>query len=311
MSLLRSHNAIIGRMAVFAGALLLGGMAVAQVHPGLNKYTVDPISFRGPDPAKRFKEIEIVQKLDAQIEVDKLRFRNEKGDVVSLRDCMIPGKPFVLMMVYYECPQLCNQVINGLLGACDAADLGLELGKDFSAIAVSINPNEGSDLAAAKKQNYLQTYHRAFGEQGLHFLTGQEENIEQLAETVGFRYYYDEPAKQYAHAAGIMVVTPTGRVSSYYLGLEYLPKRLGYALIDASGGKIGNLAQKLQLLCYQYDPSVGAYGFYIMRALRIFGTVMILGILLFWAINNLLSRRAAKKAGAAPGGNIGGLAGQP
>lgn len=306
---LRHILAASGLLALLA-CVAVPGTAVAQVHPGLNKYTVDPISFRGPDPAKRFKDIEIVQKLDAQVPVDSLSFRNEKGDVVSLRDCMLPGKPLVLMMVYYECPQICNQVLNGALGACDAKDIGLELGQDFTAIAVSINPNETPELAAAKKANYLQNYHRAFGEQGLHFLTGQQEAIEELAGTVGFRYFYEEATKQYAHAAGIMVLTPNGRVSSYYFGLEYLPKKLGFALISAADGKIGSLAAKLQLLCYHYDPSVGAYGFVIMNALRLAGTLMLVSIALFWGINYVRNRRAAKGAdGGAP--LTGGLAGQP
>jgi protein SCO1/2 len=293
-------------------AAVLCTAAGAQVHPGLNKYTVDPISFRGPDPAKRFKEIEILQKLDAQVPVDKLSFRDEKGNVVSLRDCMIPGKPVVLMMVYYECPQICNQVINSALGACDAADLGLELGQDFTTIAVSINPNETPELAAAKKTNYLANYHRAFGEQGLRFLTGQQEAIDELCTTVGFRYFYEEATKQYAHAAGIMILTPDGRVSSYYFGLEYLPKRLGYALIAAGEGKIGTLAQKLQLLCYQYDPSVGAYGFYVMGAMRAAGLVMLSGLALFWGVN-YLRHRVRRHDGSGPAGaDVGsGLAGQP
>ena len=311
-SLLRQSIAAGLGLTLLASVLAVAAKATAQVHPGLNKYTVDPISFRGPDPAKRFKDIEIVQKLDAQIELDKLRFRNEKGDVVSMRDCMIPGKPFVLMMVYYQCPQLCNQVINGVLGACDAADIGLEMGKDFSAIAVSINPQEGPDLAAEKKANYLKTFHRAFGEQGLHFLTGQEDMIENLASTVGFRYYYEESTKQYAHAAGIMVVTPQGHVSSYYFGLEYLPKKLGYALIDASGGKIGSLAARLQLLCYHYDPSVGAYGFYVMNALRLLGATAITGLLLFWGVSYLRTRKNARTGEGTMHTNLGdNLAGQP
>lgn len=301
-----------GRLSLAACIAVFACGALAQVHPNLNRYSIDPISFRGPDPAKRFKDIEIVQKLDAQIPLDTLKFRNEAGETVSLRDSMIPGKPVVLAMVYYECPSICNQVLNGVVGACDAADIGLEMGQDFTVLAVSINPNETPELAAAKKQNYLANYHRAFGQQGLRFLTGQQEDIETLANLVGFRYFYEEATKQYAHAAGIMVLTPDGRVSSYYFGLEYLPKTLGLALIDASGGKIGSLVAKLQLLCYHYDPATGAYGLYIMSVLRLLGVAVLVGLGGFWAVHYLRSRRASMPSGGAPGATIGGgLAGQP
>lgn len=298
-------------MACLCGVVALIGVAGAQVHPNLNQYTIDPISFRGPDPAKRFKDIEIIQKREAQVPVDTLRFRNEKGEIVSLRDCMLPGKPLVLAMVYYECPSICNMVLNGLIAGLDAADMRLELGKDFTAVAVSINPNEGAELAAAKKANYLKNYHRAFGEQGLRFLTGDQEPIETLANVVGFRYFYEEATKQYAHAAGIMIITPAGKVSSYYFGTEYLPKRLSLALADAAEGKIGDLALRLQLLCYHYDPSVGAYGFYVMGAVRILGGIVLAGIVLFWGLNYLRNQRAARGGPLGDAGAGGGLASQP
>lgn len=298
-------------IAVLFCAVVLSLPAFAQVHPNLNRYSIDPISFRGPDPAKRFKEIEIVQKLDAQVPLDTLKFRNEMGEQVSLRDCIAPGKPFVLAMVYYECPSICNEVLNGIVGACDAADIGLEMGQDFTTIVVSINPKETPELAAAKKKNYLQNYHRAFGNQGLRFLTGEQEQIETLANIVGFRYFYEEATQQYAHAAGIMILTPDGRVSSYYFGLEYLPKTLGLALVSASGGKIGSLVAQLKLLCYHYDPSVGAYGFYVMSAIRIAGGLVLTALALFWGIHHLRTRRAAASALAVQGTGIGGgLTGQ-
>lgn len=303
---------LFARGVVFASLLAMSLPALAQVHPNLNRYSIDPISFRGPDPAKRFKDIEIVQKLDAQVPLDTLKFRNEMGEEVSLRDCMVPGKPLVLAMVYYDCPSICNQVLNGVVGACDAADIGLEMGQDFTTIAVSINPKETPELAAAKKTNYLKNYHRAFGNQGLRFLTGEQEEIETLANIVGFRYFYEEATKQYAHAAGIMIITPEGRISSYYFGLEYLPKTLGLALVSASGGKIGGLVAQLKLLCYHYDPSVGAYGFFVMSAVRLVGIIVMASLLIFWAFYFLRSRRADAPADSAPGASIGGgLAGQP
>lgn len=306
----KGQSGVFHSVAVLVCFAALALPALGQVHPNLNRYSIDPISFRGPDPAKRFKDIEIVQKLDAQVPLDTLKFRNEMGEEVTLKDCIVPGKPFVLAMVYYECPSICNQVLNGVVGACDAADIGLEMGQDFTTIAVSINPKENSELAAAKKTNYLKNYHRAFGNQGLRFLTGDQEQIETLANIVGFRYFYEEATQQYAHAAGIMILTPDGRVSSYYFGLEYLPKTLGLALVSASGGKIGSLVAQLKLLCYHYDPSVGAYGFYVMSAIRLAGGAVLVGLALFWVINYLRNRRFAASV-AAVSGVGGGLAGQP
>ena len=309
------HRSPAGRYGLFACVTVLVALAfspqsIAQVHPNLNRYSIDPISFRGPDPAKRFKDIEIVQKLDAQVPLDTLKFRDETGKVVSLREAMIPGRPVILAMVYYDCPSICNQVLNSVVGVCDSAGLGLEMGEDFTVLAVSINPKENAELAAAKKTNYLKNYHRAFGNQGLRFLTGEQEQIETLATLVGFRYFYEEATKQYAHAAGVMVLTAEGRVSSYYFGLEYLPETMKMALVKAGDGKIGDLVTQLKLLCYHYDPSVGAYGFYVMRAVRLVGGAVLGCLALFWAVNFLRTRRAAAAsiAGASMGG---GLSGQP
>jgi len=279
-----------GGVAVLVCALFLAAFsAQGQSAPGGGRISVDPISFRGPDPAKRFKDIEIEQKLGAMVPLD-LKFANEKAEEVRLSQYFEAGKPVVLAMVYYDCPSICNEVLNGLANAMDAADIGLELGQDYTAIAVSINPNETPTLAAAKKANYLKNYHRPYGNQGWHFLTGQDEEIRTLANSVGFRFYYEESTKQYAHAGGIMILTPEGKVSSYYFGLEYLPQKLNLALVDASGGKVGSLAAKLQLLCYMYDPATGAYGFYVMGAVQLFGMVTMALLGAFWLFHYLRTR---------------------
>ena len=177
---------------------------------------------------------------------------------------------------------LCTLALDGLVAGMDGADNKLDVGTDYEVVTVSVDPGETPELAGRKKENYLKMYHREGGSAGWHFLTGEEEAIETLAQSVGFRYYYDSKTDQYAHAAGIMVLTPGGQVSSYYLGIEYKPKMLQYSLMDAAQGNIGPLVDQLLLLCYGYDPAVGTYGFMILQALRIGAGGVVLLILGFW-----------------------------
>ncbi|MBP8131560.1 MAG: SCO family protein [Candidatus Hydrogenedentes bacterium] len=290
-----------------AACCCAAGIAAAQSAgrgqmPGVQ---VDPFSFKGPDPAETYQDIYIEQNLDAQTPLD-LAFNDEQGRRVRLGD-LIKDRPVVLSLVYFECPMLCTRVLDGMVQAFDAGGLGLKLGRDYSAITVSIDPRETPELAAKKKANYLAQYGGDGGETGWHFLTGGEPEIEELAETVGFRYYYDESTKQYAHAAGIMILTPGGKVSSYMFGLEYLPRNLRLALVAAGEGRIGSLADKLTLLCYAYDPSKGAYGFYIMYALRLMGAAVVAALGLFWLLHYRGARReATRRAASGPDPALGG-----
>lgn len=267
----------------------IAASASAQVPPPL-----DPLSFNGPDPARRFESIEVTQHLNARVPTT-LEFTDETGATVTLDTYLKTGKPAILAMVYYECPMLCTQVLNGLEMAIRA--IKFDLGVDYHAINVSISPTETPELAAEKKYNHLNgILSLKGGEEGWHFLTGREENIEALAEAVGFGYQYDPATGQYAHSAAIMVLTPQGRVSKYFYGIEYYPRNVELGLVDASDGKIGSLVDKFTLLCYAYDPSTGRYGFYIIGAMRIGAVLMILGLLAFWLIHYLQTRNS--------GGNV-------
>jgi protein SCO1/2 len=250
---------------------------------------VDPLSFRGPDASVRFKDLNIEQKLDAQVPLN-LKFRNAEGEQVILSD-YFGEKPVVLALVYYECPMLCTQVLNGLTAGIDGAENDLKLGEEYHVLTVSIDPGETAELARVKKTNYIGQLHQPGGEAGWHWLTGDEDAISALAEAVGFGYRYDESTDQYAHASGIMILTPEGRVSSYYLGIEYIPKKLKFALMDAANGKIGSLVDNLVLLCYAYDPNKGAYGFYVINAIRIGGGLTVGALALFWLLSWLNGRR--------------------
>ena len=166
-------------------------------------------------------------------------------------------RPVILAPVYYRCPMLCNQVLNGLTRSLKP--LSLDAGKDFDIVAVSINPDEKPELAAMKKLSYLERYDRPGSESGWHFLTGEEASIEALTRAIGFRYTYNPRTKLYAHAAGVVVVTPDGRVARYFYGIDFPAKELQAELERARQGRVGAPIGRLLLLCYDYDAATGKY----------------------------------------------------
>ncbi|MFZ0820515.1 MAG: SCO family protein [Candidatus Acidiferrales bacterium] len=235
------------------------------------------------------------QKLNSQIPLD-LTFRDEQGKTVTLRQLM-NGKPAILELVYYMCPMLCTEVLNGTLNSLK--EIPLDIGKDFTVITVSIDPREKPDLANAKQTMYTGIYGRPGASQGWHFLTGDEPQIKQLAESVGYRYVYDPVSQQFAHAAGIMVLTPEGRISHYLFGIGYRPRDVRLALIEASSGKIGSPLQDAVLLyCFHYDPATGKYGLVIGNILHIAGLLTVL--LIAGGIIVMLRREKQSVAGAGP-----------
>jgi protein SCO1/2 len=211
------------------------------------------------------------QKLNAQVPLN-LRFRDEAGQQVPLAN-YFGEKPVILALAYYECPNLCTLVLNALLNG--AQDLQLDVGKDFEIVVVSFNPRDTTALAGAKKTTYTQRYGRPQDDGGWHFLTGDTPAIAQLAESVGYRYVFDPQTRQYAHPSAIMVLTPDGKVSRYFAGIEYPPRELHLALVEASNRRVGSLTDQLFLLCFHYNPLTGKYGLIIMRVLRVacFATV--------------------------------------
>ena len=182
----------------------------------------------------------------------------------------------MLALVYYRCPMLCTMTLNSMSAAFKPQKL--EIGKDFDVITVSFDPRETYELAAAKKRTYVKEYGRAGAQTGWHFLTGDEQNIKALADSCGFNFFYDPKTDQFGHASAIMLLTPDGKISRYFYGLEYSPNDLRLGLIEAGGGKIGSKTDQLLLLCYQYDPTTGRYGLAIMRAVRIGGILTLLGL---------------------------------
>jgi protein SCO1/2 len=216
----------------------------------------------------QLRDVAIEQRLNVQVPLD-LQFRDETGKSVPLRE-YFGKKPVILAPVYYDCPMLCTLTLNGLLRATRAMTL-----KDYAVVAVSFDPRETSELARHKKQNYRTT--------DWHFLTGDEAAVRQFMEAIGFHYRFDEDTQQYAHAAGIMVATPEGRLARYFYGVEYSARDLRLALVEASENKIGSPVDAVLLFCFHYDPTTGRYGVAIMRILRLAGifTVVALGTYLW------------------------------
>lgn len=242
--------------------------------------------------ARIFKEVGIDQKLNEQIPLD-LEFRKEDGRLVRL-DEYFHSKPVILSLVYYECPMLCTQVLNGMVETFRT--MKFRAGEEFTVLSVSINPRETSELAMKKKHLYLKKYDRVGAERGWHFLTGDEPSIKKLADAVGFRYVYDEATNQFAHASGIMVLTPEGKVARYFYGIEYAADDLRFAVIEASNNQIGSVVDQLLLLCYHYDPMTGKYGFVITSSLRIAGVITILAIAGFIFVMIRRERRRTAEA---------------
>jgi protein SCO1 len=221
-------------------------------------------------------DIGIDQNLGQQVPAD-LMFKDENGHDVRLGQ-YFHGKPVILTLVYFECPMLCTMVLNDLVRSLNM--VSLEPGRDFEMVTVSFDPGDTPDLAYRKKRSYLSAYQRDGAEAGWHFLTGQQLAITALTKAVGFRYHWDPIHQVFAHASGIMVLTPAGKLSRYYFGIDYAPVDLKLSLIDASGDTIGSKTDQILLYCCAYDPSTGRYGWVIARLLQIFGGLTVLALAL-------------------------------
>jgi protein SCO1/2 len=255
--------------------LLLAGYGRAQ-GPIPNRMAGPPASEKPP----MLRDVGIDQLLDQPLPLD-VTFRDEDGRSVRLGQ-YFGARPVVVALVYYECPMLCTQVLNGLVSALSV--VSLDAGGDFDVVAVSFDPRESPELARAKKHAYLERYGRPHTAAGWHFLTGAPDSIERLTKAVGFRYRYDQDQNQFAHAAAIAVATPEGVISRYFYGIEYPPRDLRLGIVEASAGRVGSLADQMLLLCYHYDPSTGRYGFIALTLVRIGGllTVGAFGLFLWF-----------------------------
>ncbi|MDQ2920677.1 MAG: SCO family protein [Acidobacteriota bacterium] len=226
---------------------------------------------------KALTGVGIDQKLNEQLPLD-LVFRNENGEDVKLGS-YFGKKPVVLSLVYYQCPMLCNQVLNGMVTAFKV--MAFKPGEEFEVVTVSFDPRETPALAASKKKtyvDYLPEAKRPGAASGWHFLTGDEASIKRITDAVGFRYHFDEATNQFAHASGVFVATPQGKLARYFYGIEYAPRDLRLGLIEAAENKIGSPVDQLLLYCFHYDPATGKYGAAVMNLMRLGGVVTVIAI---------------------------------
>ena len=264
-----SRMGIVRRVGVAAQlSLLLFSLAVGAA--GQDNAAITPPQLRG---------VGIDQRLNNQVPLD-LKFRDETGQTVILGS-YFGKKPVILSLVYYSCPMLCTMAENGLLNAL--RDVKFNIGEQYEVVTVSFDPNDKPEMAMAKKGIYAGLYGRPGARHGWHFLVGDQPSIRALAGAVGFHYNYDPKTRQFAHATGIMVLTPQGKVSRYFYGIQYAPRDVRLALVEASTEKIGNPVDAVLLYCCQYDPVTGKYSIIVSRVLKIAGllTVLSLATLLF------------------------------
>ncbi|HEY7499962.1 MAG TPA: SCO family protein [Vicinamibacterales bacterium] len=254
--------------------------------PSVSSYAQSPSGLAEPgDPTATrpgmLAKIAIDQQIGAQLPLD-LPFVDESGRKVMLGD-YFGRRPVVLALVYYECPMLCTQVLNGLVSALGV--MNLEAGRDFDVVAVSFNPKEGPGLASQKKASYVERYGRPGSAGGWHFLTGTQGSIDRLTQAIGFRYAFDDKIGQFAHGAAIEVVTPKGTIARYFYGIEFSPRDLRLGLVEASDERIGSIVDQVLLFCYHYDPATGKYGATVLGIVRLAGVVTIMAFAIFLTVS--------------------------
>jgi protein SCO1/2 len=238
------------------------------------------------------RDVDFAQRIGTRLPLDT-GLRDERGRAVSLRDYFGAGQPVVLVPAYYRCPQLCGLVQKGIASALRA--LSLDVGRDFQVVTFSFDPSDPTELAAGKKAAMLDAYRRQGADAGFHFLTGDAEAIRRLTEAIGFRYAYDDARREFAHASGLVVATPGGTVSHYLYGVEFAPRDLRLALVEASAGRLGSAVDRLMLFCFMYDPTTGRYSRLALGAVRAGGLATVLILVVGVA---LLLRRESGRRGA-------------
>lgn len=258
----------------FCLVALLAGCITASAQRMSQGIMSPPANVRPPG----LSNVSIEQRLNEQVPGD-LAFRDETGKPVQLGD-YFGHKPLILNLVYFRCPMLCPEILNSLESSLRV--LKFDVGKEFEVLTVSFDPDDTPEQASEKKAEILKRYKRAGADQGWHFLTGPESSIDGLTKAVGFGYQFNTENQQFAHAASIVVLTPSGRISQYFYGVEFAPKDLRFSLIQASGNKIGNVVDQVFLYCYHYDPATGKYGAIISRVLKVSGlaTMLAVGVLI-------------------------------
>jgi protein SCO1/2 len=265
MHMLRTIAVMLGMLPMLGGTAALHAQAAPSV--GQTSTTLPPA----------LQNVGFEPTLNAQMPGD-LSFKDENGKSVKLGDYFGHSKPVLLALVYYGCPMLCNQVEQGVVGALKM--LSFNPGRDYDVVFLSFDPRESPDMAAQKKQSALGHFQRPGTDSGWHFLTGSQDAIDGATKAANFRYKFDAKSNFFSHASGIMILTPDGRISRYFYGVEYPARDVRFGLVDASAGKIGTPIDHVLLFCYQYDPSSATYSASILKIIRAAGVLTVLCIVL-------------------------------
>lgn len=244
-----------------------------------------------PLPPPPVKDVGFDQKLGDSIPLD-LVFKDEAGKDVRLSQ-YFGKRPVVLSLVYFNCPMLCGMTTDGLVRSVRA--LRFEPGTDYEILSISFDPRETPEVASEKKRTVMAQYGRKSGPGGWHFLTGDAASVAALTSAVGFRYVWDAEQRQFAHATGVTLLTPQGRITKYFFGIEYPTKDLRLALIEASEEKIGNVVDQLLLLCYHYDPKAGRYTVAVRNLVRGGAALTLVALVGFVTIMLRRERASAKR----------------
>jgi protein SCO1/2 len=266
------------RTAVLTVAALLttASLAAAQGSMRLDR------SLPSNEAPNILKKVTLDGHMNAQVPLG-LTFRDETGRTIRLGDFFHAGRPVLLVPAYYECPMLCTQVLNSVTTALRV--VGLTPGTDFEVVTVSFDPKEPFGLARDKKAAYMAKFNHPGTEGGFHFLTGDQTSIDPLLDTIGYKLQYDPAIDQYAHPAAIVVLTPDGRVSKYFQGIDYSARDMRFALIDASQGHVGSVFERTVITwCYHYDPTTGTYGLLTIRLVQAGGILTVATMLVFWTV---------------------------
>ncbi|MEZ5307967.1 MAG: SCO family protein [Pyrinomonadaceae bacterium] len=288
-AVLKRIGMLILPLMIILPGYLLGQNLQHYNSPLYSPKTYDPTENSSSGLPNALKKVGIDQKLNSQLPLDAV-FKDESGKEVKLGSYFGKERPVILALVYYECPMLCNEVLNGLTGSLKG--ISFEAGKEFDVVALSFDARENNkaDLAKNKKAGYMERYNRPGTENGWHFLTGTQSEIDKVTKAVGFNYEFDTKTNQFAHAGGIMIATPEGRMSRYLYGIDYSPKDIKFSVMESAENKIGNPAEQLYLYCYHYDPASGTYGLAIMNVLRLAGIATLVGLagmmFVFWRKRN-------------------------
>lgn len=248
------------------------------------------------EQAKGLEGIGIDEKLGGKIDLS-LKVKDEYGKDVPLSSFFDGKHPVILSLVYFSCPGLCNFHLNGLTDALKLMDQEWTVGKKFKVLSVSFDSKETPDLAAKKKQTYMKLYGRSGAEEGWHFLTGDEGSIQNLTQSVGFKFKWDETQKEWAHASAAIIITPDGKISRYLPGILFKPQDIKLALNEAAEGKIGTIVDNLVLYCFKYDPQQSKYTLVAFNLMKMGGAVMVL-VMVLWLLPVFIRSRKTKTKSA-------------